>query len=256
MPWGAQTRFPGFDSSNRSNFGSHFSGQYHTPETCLGTLAELDFNGFDLREGLDLFLKHVWIKSTLWITTPKITRANLPDQVASMRMMGRDASFPRVMKRSSRGTAPVDCLHRSPAQATKAHGGYIDDGGNPESLRALAGLPEDLGTRNRIIRFAKGTKKREGTVFDEQVVGRQVQVVVSTKTKIIILLLGSRVHPTSLITVERSFLIVASHDVLAKLRSNGLEQVTHVAKDRKIPQNSVLPLQHIIAGKQPHHPHQ
>ena len=163
--------------------GVTFRANAHTPETCLGTLAELDFNGFDLREGLDLFLKHLWIKSTLWITTPKITRANLPDQVASMRMMGRDASFPRVMKRSSRGTAPVDCLHRSPAQATKAHGGYIDDGGNPENLRALAGLPEDLGTRNRIIRFAKGTKKREGTVFDEQVVGRQIQVVVNAQNQ-------------------------------------------------------------------------
>ena len=71
-------------------------------------------------------------------------------------------------------------------------------------------------------------------------------VVVGTEAEVVVLLLRRRVDPPALIARERPLLVVAGDDVLPELRADRLEQVAEMADDRKVADDRVTLLRHVV----------
>ena len=87
----------------------------------------------------------------------------------------------------------------------------------------------------------------EGRVPEEDV-AVVVEAVVGAEPEVRVLPLGGGVHPAALIAVERPFLVVVAHDVLAQLWAERFQQVAQVADDREVAQDRVALLHDVVGG--------
>jgi hypothetical protein len=88
--------------------------------------------------------------------------------------------------------------------------------------------------------------EREGGLLEHHVVRRLLDVVVSAESEVSGLLLGGVVHPSPVVTTERSLLVVVGDDVLPQFRANGLEEEAEVADDREVAEDRVLALYEVV----------
>ena len=77
-------------------------------------------------------------------------------------------------------------------------------------------------------------------MFDENIIRRLLKIVVRAETEIIVLLLGCRIDPSTLIPCERTFLVVVRDDVLSKFRSDRFENVSKMADDGEVSEDGVF----------------
>ncbi len=118
----------------------------------------------------------------------------------------------------ARTGAPVERLNGVARQRAEAHRRDVDDGGGPERPGTVA----------------CGAVPAERAVLDHRIAARVLDVVIGAEAEVVVLLLRRRVHPTTLVAGERAFLVVCRDDVLAQLRTDGLEQVPRVPDDREV----------------------
>lgn len=87
-------------------------------------------------------------------------------------------------------------------------------------------------------------------MFDDDVVLLEIEIVVGTKPEQVVLLLGRRIDPTSLVPAEGSIGVVLRDDVLAKFRAESLKQVAEMSHDRKAAEDGVLGLNQVVDGNE------
>jgi hypothetical protein len=88
----------------------------------------------------------------------------------------------------------------------------------------------------------------EGAVVHDHVSVGVLQVVVGAEAEVVVLELGRGVDPSALVSAERPLLVVARDDVLAKLRSDGLDPEARVPDHREVPQDRMPTLDQVMGG--------
>ena len=95
----------------------------------LGALAELDLDHLDLLIAR-IDLKEVGIEAAVRVATAKVARADLPDQVTTVRaVMLRDRALTRVMRKTAALGAGVQGQNGIGRQSTKTHGRDVENAG-------------------------------------------------------------------------------------------------------------------------------
>ena len=74
-------------------------------------------------------------------------------------------------------------------------------------------------------------------------------LIVGAEAEVVVLAARGAVDPLALLAIEWLLFAIASDNVLTKLRAELDQEITKVANDREIPQNSVFGKKPIIRGK-------
>ena len=165
-----------------------------------------------------------------------------------------DAAFPCVVQTPGERRAFVESRDGGAAQRAKAHPRNICDRGRTERLPAAAMGSQNLGTGQPVMMalVAAGSirrRVRERTVLDDQIIGRDFQIVIGAKAKVVVFFLGRGVDPAALIAAKWALFVIAGNDVLPQLGSDRFKQVTEVAEDGEVAQNGMLALAQIVDGE-------
>src|SRR5215218_537662 len=171
-------------------------------------------------------------------------------ELAPIAVVRRDAALTGVLQAPGQRRAAVERLHRVARQRAEAHPGDVDHRVGTERAPAPARGAQHL--RARQPRLLTGARRRrwrrppERLVVDDHIAGRVLDVVVGAEAEVVVLQLGRRVHPPTLIPAKRPFLVVPGDDVLPQLRPDLLDQVASVADQREVPQDRVPALGQVV----------
>ena len=177
----------------------------------------------------------------------EVACSKLVNEPGSVSVVIGDAALARVVEGPGSLTSAVDGFDRWRREAAVAHRRDHEHTVRPECLGTLPMAAHELRARQKmqvVLRLRR--LYGESRVLQDQVVGRDLQVVVGSEAEVVVLLLRRRVDPGSLIAGERSFFVVVGDDVLPKLRPDHLEQVAEVPDDREVPQDRMLLLEDVV----------
>ena len=112
-----------------SDFRADLGPGQHAALAGFGALAELELNHFDLRLGR-VPGKFVGIEAAIGIAAAEITRADFPNQVATVDfVMHGNRPLPRVMRKTTALGTGVERQNRVGRQGPKAHGRDVENAG-------------------------------------------------------------------------------------------------------------------------------
>src|SRR4029079_16678334 len=104
----------------------------------------------------------------------------------------------------------------------------------PKRLLPLAEAAEHFGRGAAVLRIVSWLARmrrveRERAVMENQVAGRELEIVVGAESEVVVLLLRRRVDPATLIAAEGALLVVARDDVLAERTAERFEPKAEAA---------------------------
>ncbi len=76
-------------------------------------------HGHDLGETIE-------VEVSLLVPTAEVGGADLPDEVAAVKMMLREAAFAGVVQAAGQLCASIECLDRRAAERAEAHARHVD----------------------------------------------------------------------------------------------------------------------------------
>jgi hypothetical protein len=158
------------------------------------------------------------------VAAAEVAGADLPDEVAALAVVIRDAALAGVLQRARDLATPRLIASTAAAgQRAVAHRRGVDDRAGTERVLAAARAAQHLGAGHRVLGvvagLGRGGAQRERGVADDQVARGLLEIVVGAEAEVVVLLLGRRVDPAALVARERPLLVVAGDDVLAQLGS-------------------------------------
>ena len=183
----------------------------------FGALRQLDFDHLDLRR-LGLLRKTLGVKVAVRRATSKVTRGDLPDQVAAMfAVVARNTAFARVVGKAAQGSTSVQGFHGVGRQCPKAHARNVEQ-------RQVIGL--------RALSFAHSHPEcgRVG-LYRLQRMGYPlgawaVHVFDAAKTAFVVFDFGSGVNHGPLVARKRKLFLIVFQKVLPQLGPNVFQSVT------------------------------
>ncbi len=190
VPRGASAVLPHRDAADRRDFGGDLRRRQQAAETRLGALAQLDLNRLDgaARDHLSESFK---VETAFGVPRAEVGRPQLADQIAAVQMMRRDAAFAGVVKAAGDLGAAVKGLDRGAAEGAKTHPADVDDGCGPEGFGATARGAHDLRARQRVsVVLAGRVVYGKRTLLEDDVVRREVEIVVCAEAEVAVGLLG------------------------------------------------------------------
>src|SRR5262249_2769410 len=130
------------DAANRGDLGADLRLRQQSADARLRALTQLDFNRADLGALRDPILESSHAEAAVELAATEVARTHLPDEIAAMEMMARDAALARVLPTPGELGAEIQRFDRRTAERTEAHAGDVDDRWRPEGFRAPARAAE------------------------------------------------------------------------------------------------------------------
>ena len=215
----------------------------HPAQTGLRPLAEFDLDSPHWVGGHHVE-KLLLVESALAVAGAKVTRPQLPDQIAALEMVLGNTPLAGVVHATSQLTTAVDRLDCRGTQRAEAHPRDVDDRRRPEGLLAAPHFAQNFGAGDAVVGVVSrvplaGRGEREGGVLDDHVVRSGFQIVVGAKAEVVVLLLRRRVHPPPLVATEGPLFVVLGNDILPQFGADALQQITKVPHHRKVVDDGV-----------------
>ena len=239
------------DPAGGGDLRRHLGRRQQAAEAGLGALGQLDLEGPHRRRRHHV-LEPGEVEATVVVPAPEVGRPDLEDQVAAVAVVAGETTLTRVLGAAGKGGATVERLDGGARQRAEAHRREVHHRVLAERARPAAGRAEHLGARHPCLLTGRRRRRRrhpgERGVLHDRVRRRVLDVVVGAEAEVVVLELRRGVHPPSLVTTERTLLVVAGHHVLAQLGTDRLDEVAGVADHREVAQQGVTALDEVVHG--------
>ena len=202
----------------------------------LGPLRELDLDHLDAR-GLRPHLEAFRVELPLLGAASEVTRADLPNEVTALKMVGADAALAGVVVELAQLRSEVEGADRVGAERTEAHRRDVEDarGVGLLAVRTSNGHADVFGVqvpcRDRVV---------------HPLVADLVHVALGSEGHGVLLVLGPLVNNRALLPIEGNPAGVRLHEVLMDFRADLLEEEPEVSENRKIPEDGMSGLEDIV----------
>ena len=229
------------DAPDFRNLRRHFRRRQHAAMTRLGALADFQFNHLDLIAGRDLG-ELLRIEGAIVIAATKISRPDLPDQIAAIfAMIGADTALTGIVREAALLGARVQRANGIRAEGTKTHRRDIEDGRRVR-LRAFGAADGDAKLLGRV------RLRRDGMMHP--FVAFAIDVLLGAEGPFIEHHLGALIDHRARVAAERHAVLFALEKILPHLRPDFLEQKPQMRRDRIVTQDGVIALQQIAYPEQ------
>src|SRR5690606_491434 len=180
--------------------------------------------------------KPIGVEIALFVAASEIGRAQLPDQIAALQMVGGNRAFPRVMRETAQERTFVQRPNGVGRQCSEAHAGDIEDG---QGIRLLAPWPY----RNAEI-LTLDLRRDDRMVHP--LVAYFMQGQLAAEGASIRLALGPLIYNGPLQTREGDFVGVGIDKILLNFRPDGFEHVAKMSDNRVVAQHGMASLENIV----------
>ncbi len=209
----------------------------NAPVAWLGSLGEFDFDHADLFVGRT-FLELLEIKAPIRLTTTKVARADLPDDVASgLEVVRAEAAFSSIVGEVSDLCAAVEGEDGVFTEGAEAHRGDVQDGC---VVRFFAVFSSDTDPWVSVL----GLDGSEGVI--DPLVSFFIDIPLRSKGEGVGMLFGPLVDHGAHFPGKGTTIGIGFNEVLIDLRADHLEEVAKMSHQGEVLEDRVVALGDIV----------